>query len=106
MAFPASLRQCETLPSQFGHHFWVCSLVAGIPRRVGAWMRILLAFPLVSALLCAGPALAQAGAGRCYQLRAELDRLGRPVSVDETRIAQYQGAIDRQSDELQRTTEY
>ena len=60
----------------------------------------------MSALLCAGPALAQAGAGRCYQLRAELDRLGRPVSVDETRIAQYQGAIDRQSDELQRTTEY
>ena len=56
-------------------------------------------------LLTVASALAQSG-DRCGRLQAELDTLGRSAPVDETRVEQYRDAIDRQTDELDRTRDY
>jgi hypothetical protein len=60
---------------------------------------------LAALLLAAAPALAQTD-NRCGRLQAELDTLSRAAPVEEVRVEQYRDAIDRQTDELDRTRDY
>jgi hypothetical protein len=68
-------------------------------------MRVLLAASLLFALAAATPVAGQQGAEQCSRLRAELATLDRTGS-DAASLTQYRDAIDRQSEELQRTEDY